>query len=368
MQYAQNKGIVVDMVPFNGFGSEARKSYQWRWEWSPLNAANNAQGVGIARDHFCTLEEPALVDYQKAYVRRLATELNRYDNLIYDVSDEPDLFNTLDDAKVNPWVGAMMDTLISAEAALPKKHLIAQSFYPSLEDHGKQWGADPRTQWISIEYTGGLNQFERQYAYRKPYVLIETVSPVLNPLGFWKEAYGVDSSRIHSWAFILAGGAGFMEFNDDYDSQAPGGRELTRVILGQRKRLMEFMDTLDFIGMQHFTGFAGLRRNAAAGAGSGEAWATGIAEPGKQYALYLSHSFIANVPNGPGYYTTLPGNCENSFQLKGVPAGRYRVDWVRPEDNSPVRSTVVVHPGGDLSLTTPPYSIDLALRIKAASR
>lgn len=368
MQYARSKSVIVDIVPFNGFGSEARKSYQWRWEWAPLNAANNLQGVGTKREHLFTLDEPALVKYEKAYLRKLATELNRYDNLLYDLSDEPDLFNTLDDAKVNPWVGEMMDELIAAEKALPKKHLIAQTYYRSLEDHGKEWGADPRTTWISIEYNGGISAFDRQYAYGKPYVLIETVSPVLNPLGFWKETYGVDASRVHSWAFLLGGGAGFMEFNDDYDSQAPEGREETQTILHQKKLLMDFMDGLDLVRMRRYRDFEGVAKDPGREDSAATAWASAIAEPGKQYALYISRSRVRTVPHGPGYYEVAPGAWQDSLALNNVPAGRYQVDWVNPADLAVVRSATLEHPGGSLRLPGPKYAIDLVLRIKAAGR
>jgi len=35
---------------------------------------------------------------------------------------------------------------------------------------------------------------------------------------------------------------------------------------------MEFMDSLDFVRMQRFTGFEGLRSNAAPGPGAKKAW------------------------------------------------------------------------------------------------
>lgn len=369
MQYAQAKGIIVDICFFNGFGSDEKKSYQWRWEWSPLNDANNVQeGVGTKRDYFCTLQEPALVRYEKAYARKLVSELNRYDNLIYDLSDEPDLFNTIDDAKVNPWVSAMMDEVIATEARLPKKHLLAQSFYRSLEDHGKKWGADQRTSWISVEYTVGLEMFDKEYAYNKPYVLIETITPVLNPLGFWKEAYGADASRVHSWAFMLAGGAGFMEFNDDFDSEAPAGRAVTRTILQQRKVLRDFMERLNYERMYRFTDFGGVGKSPSRDDKTGLAWATAIAETGKQYALYVSHSYSGKLKvNGPGYYAPVPGSYEDSITLQNVPAGRYRIDWVNPSDGVVVRTVAVQHPAGGLVLRTPKYAIDIAARVRVVA-
>ncbi len=93
-----------------------------------------------------------------------------------------------------------------------------------------------------------------------------------------------------------------------------------------------------------------------------------IAEPGRQYALYASHSYIRNVPNGPGFYEAVPGDYQETITLKSVPAGNYRAEWFRPSDLSPLLAATLQHPGGDLSLPTPRYAIDIALRLKLLSR
>lgn len=390
MKHAQEKEVIVDICLFNGWGTDEKKTYQWRWEWSPLNDANNVQdGIGIKRDHQCTLEEPALVAYQKAYVRKLITELNLYDNLIYDVADEPDFFNAIDDKKVNPWIDAMMGEIIRTEENLPQRHLIAETYHRSLEDHGKKWGADPRTSWISVEYTAGLEALAAQYAHRKPYVLIETTTPILNPLGFWGIEYGVDASRVHAWPFMVAGGAGCLEFNDDFDSQAPAGRERTAQILRQRGILRRFIESFDFVRMSRFTGFSGIEKSplrdksGTSGPNQGgltveelnRAWATAMAQPGRQYALYVSHSYVSTATartgpagGGPGCYKVLPGNYREEITLKDVPANSYRVEWINPESGAVIHSARIMHPGGNLTLKTPDYKIDIALRMKAINK
>ena len=388
MGYAQKKNVIVDVCLFNGWGTEAKKTYQERWEWCPLNDANNVQeGVGLKRDTHCTLEEPKLVEYQKAYVRKLTSELNRYDNLIYDVADEPDFFNAIDDQKVNPWISVMLDEIIATEAMLPKRHLIAETYHPSLENNGKKWGADPRTKWISVEYTAGLDSFTRQYAHGKPYVLIETTTPILNPLGFWGAEYGVDSSRVHAWPFLTAGGAGVLEFNDDYDSQAPAGRERTAEILRQRGIARKFIESFEFVRMRPFTKFTGINstpvreRPIASGATPppprpedlNQPWGTAMAEPGRQYALYVSHSYIGSAQarvgsagGGPGCYRAVPGTYRETITLQDIPASTYVIEWIDPATGKTIESRQLQHAGGHLTLTTPSYSIDLALRMKAA--
>jgi len=373
MQYAQSKGIIVDICFFNGMGRDSDKSgfKPWRWVRSALNDSNNIQvGVGTKRDYSCTLEEPALVKYEKAYVHKIVSELNQYENLIYDISDEPDLFNKIDDSKVNPWISTLIDEVINTEASMPKKHVIAETYHYSLEDHGKKWGADPLTSWISVEYQYGLDSFAIQYSYNKPYVLIETASPVFNPIrAIWKLGYGIHASRVHSWAFILAGGAGFMEFNEDYDSQAPGGRAITDTILHQKKILKDFMDGLDYTKMYHYTGFIGINNNAIRNDTTGQVWGTSIAEKGRQYALYISHSFLKrlNPTSGPWHYEPVQGSYNEQIALTDIPANSYKVEWINPSEGKLVQTLNIKHTGGDLKLQIPGYSIDIALRMKAVS-
>ncbi len=389
MSYAQQKDVIVDICLFNGWGTTEKKNYEWRWAWCPLNDVNNIQeGVGLRREDQCTLAEPRLVAYQKAYVRKLVTELNRYDNLIYDIADEPDFFNAVDDQLVNPWIDAMIDEVIATEAALPKRHLIAQTFHPSLENNGKKWGADPRTAWISVEYTNGLDSFARQYAHGKPYVLIETTTPILNPLGFWGDEYGVDASRVHGWPFMTAGGAGVLEFNDDFDSQAPAGRERTAEILKQRGILRSFIESFDFVRMKPFKDFSGINSTALRARPPANApkqppprledlnqpWGTAMAEPGRQYALYVSHSYIGNAlarvgaaGGGPGCYRVVPGSYRETIVFKDVPAGTYTVEWIEPATGRIVGQRRAAHAGGSMELITPTYTVDLALRMKAVA-
>jgi len=366
MSYALSRDIIVDIVLFNGFGTEEDDTYHEKWGLCALNDKNNIQkGVGTKRDYFCTLQEDMLTEYQKAYVHKIVTELNRYDNLIYDIADEPDFFNLISESLVNPWISAMIDEVLNTEAILPKKHLIGQTHHPTLEDgvgtEFMDWCMDPRTSWISVEYTIGMEDFSKEYAINKPYVLIETMSPVANPIGFWKNGYGVDASRVHAWAFLIAGGAGFMEYNDDYDPDKPAGGPITTNILRQKKVLLDFLYGFDFISMRHYSGFSGVNHEAIRD--TADIWATAMAEPGKQYAMYINYSCIpASV--SPGFYKAIPGNYQEKIILEDVPAGNYSIEWVNPTDGNLIgKSVLISHPGGSLKLNTPEFSVDIALKI-----
>jgi hypothetical protein len=366
MNHALSRGIIVDIVLFNGFGTDKEKTYQERWELCALNDTNNVQkGVGTKRDYFCTLQEESLVNYQKAYVHKLVTELNRYDNLIYDIADEPDFFNMIPESLVNPWICVMLEEVLDTEANLPVKHLIGQTHHPSLEDgegtEYKDWCTDPRTSWISVEYTFGLKDFSTEYAMNKPYVLIETVSPVANPIGFWKSGYGVDAARVHAWAFLVAGGIGFMEYNDDYDPAKPSGGPVTDEILRQKKVLLDFLYGFDFTRMSYYTGFSGINHQPIRD--TTIAWASAMAETGKQYVMYINYSYI-DCSVAPGFYHVMPGQYQETVTLNNVPSGNYSIEWVNPSDGNLLERPVLkTHPGGSITLKTPLFSVDIALRM-----
>ncbi len=97
----------------------------------------------------------------------------------------------------------------------------------------------------------------------------------------------VSSSRIHAWAFLVGGGAGFLEWSAQYHPGVPSDAEPQATILRQKQVLREFLEGFEFVEMRRFTGFDGAGREPSTTA---SAWATAIAEPGRQYALYLSRS------------------------------------------------------------------------------
>jgi hypothetical protein len=71
-----------------------------------------------------------------------------------------------------------------------------------------------------------------------------------------------------------------------------------------------------------------------------------LSDPGKQYAFYLN--------NGT--------KCELKLDL---PKGNYKADWISTLDGKIVRSESLKHSGGELSMTSPDFRDDIALKIIA---
>ena len=87
-----------------------------------------------------------------------------------------------------------------------------------------------------------------------------------------------------------------------------------------------------------------------------------MSQPGEQYAAYLHHSRLASDLM---YYVATPGHYSETMVLD-MPGGTYKAEWVDPASGSVISSVTFTHQGGKMELDTPPYTLDIALRIKRA--
>src|SRR5262249_11930539 len=82
---ASQRGIIVEFNLFCPFYEESM------WQLSPMNAINNVNGIGaLARTNVYTLDKNGgLLAVQDKLVRKLVTELKAFDNLYYEICNEP---------------------------------------------------------------------------------------------------------------------------------------------------------------------------------------------------------------------------------------------------------------------------------------
>jgi len=100
------------------------------WELNPLNAKNNVNDVDeIEWPQYLSTKNPKLFARQAAHVRKIVTELNKYDNVLYEICNEPggDVpgEGNPTTAEVNEWLTALIQMVRETEAGLPNQHLIA---------------------------------------------------------------------------------------------------------------------------------------------------------------------------------------------------------------------------------------------------
>jgi hypothetical protein len=80
---ASARGIAVEVVMFSAY-------YRGGWAGSPMNAANNVNGIGtLTKEQANTLDNGSLKAAQERVVRKIVRELKDADNVYYEIQNEP---------------------------------------------------------------------------------------------------------------------------------------------------------------------------------------------------------------------------------------------------------------------------------------
>jgi len=353
VELARKKDIIVEIPFFNGMYSDC-------WPLMAMYHGNNIQNVGQYEAKDCGLftttdsSNQAVINYQKAYIKKITIELNEYDNLIFDICDEPSLQGLPDgsiiinpDSVILPWINAMTEAYLQAEESLPKTHLLGQT----VQNLSPDLSNEPWCKWLAAEYIKPAEKaLNLNYKNNKPIINVES-----NYFGssLTKNAYTVDAVRIEGWWFMLGGGAGSINLNGEYyRGHETGGVNTQSQITPQKKVLKEFMNNLDLTGLSRFTNFSGIPKDAFSNA---------LAENGKQYALYIFHG--AYEGEWGAHFMPKPGNYRDTLTLNAIPAGVLFVEWIDPASGAVKGSESLTWAGGNLQVITPPYPIDIALWI-----
>ncbi len=349
---AARRNIFVEICFFNS-------QYEDTWPLSPLRVQNNVQGIGQCDWRAAqTLQEAGLVARQDAYVRKLTEEANPFDNVILEICDEPGHIGTGFELS-GPWVAHLADVVLDTERKLPRKHLLAQEVDGPLGGP-VDFAADPRFNVIVGQYIwgddqgemGGMKGLDFKYKDNKPIELNET-----GYFPLWYKGDKIADSRVEAWEFIVGGGAAFNHLNGLFTAENPAGKspENERV-LRALTNLKRFMESFDFARMSPDKDFV------VSGILSPQ-FHRALSEAGKQYALYVHHS----SEKVGGSYTVIPGDYREELVVK-LAAGHYRGEWVAPETGAILAMESFNHAGGNRTLKTPAYKVDIALSLKRASR
>ena len=213
------------------------------WKLSPMNAANNVNGVGkVARDDVYNRDKNGgLLAVQEALVKKLVTELNEFDNLYFEVCNEPYFGGVTDD-----WQRRIVDVIVAAEKPLPNRHLISLNIANGSKKIEKP---HPAVSIFNFHYASPPTAVEENYALNK--VIGD------NETGF--KGTGDTHYRMEAWEFLLAGGGlynnldySFAVGHEDgtfkYPDKPPGGGNTG--FRRQMRVLKEFLDGFDFIRMK----------------------------------------------------------------------------------------------------------------------
>ena len=341
IQAAFEKDIIIEVTLFT--------SYYDNWPFSPLNPINNISLTDtIPSLESQTLQHKALIQYEIAYVEKVAETLKDYPNIIYEIQNEPyqdrgeeielwheyayawnrnDPHNAEADQLSREWQHQMATAIQEVEKGLDYPHIIAENicnFYCSVSY------MDSAINMINFHYANAM-AIQNNYHWNVP-------------LGFDESGFAgpeIDVYRRQAWQFMLSGGASFngLDYsfyvgNEDGDipSKAPGsgGKALRK----QLSYLAEFMGSWDYVNSKPFPSM-------------------NISSPGA-YPNVLIHA------NGLLAYLAGP---EPSYLALEMPSAKYSIEWLDPINGHKVNN-IITHAGGLLKLKCPDHRKEWGIKLE----
>lgn len=344
---AHRLGIIVEVSLFSSIYKEAY------WRYSPLYPDNNINGTTrIDHENVHTLSNGNLLPFQEAMVQKVVTELNDFDNVIYEIQNEPwsdqkgRLYrlnrtvipqnqqwtvksNLASEASLK-WQSHIAGIIRETEASLPKKHLIAQNYC----NYGQPVPAVDNNVDIMNFHYAWPEAVHWNYGFNRP-------------ISFDESGFAPHEKQLYrrmAWRFMLAGGAVFN--NLDY-SFVPGHEDGsfekntspglgTKKLRKQYRYLHDFLSSLDLISMQPANYLV-------------------MHAPGFNYQVLWKEE----TADGAFY---LEGNGKCRIKLK-VPAGNYKVSWLSPKECKLMYAYSATS-DGILSLDGPEVMHDVVLSIE----
>lgn len=330
IEEAGKRDIVVELDLFSNFYDTLQ------WKLSPLYSGNNINGIDNIKDQkeILTLRHPEILEFQEKMVRKIVDELKEFDNLYYEVCNEPYFGDTL---ALREWEAYMTRFVEDAQKDHTFKHLISNNIANNKK--------------LVPETREGVSVYNFHYA--SPPVTVPMNYHLNLVLGDNETGFaGINDTpyRIEAWNFILSGGAlfdhldySFTAGNEDgtfvFGKGQPGGGG--KSLRNQFRILAEFMKSLNYINMKPVSN-KHVRLN-----GQETTTVYGLAETYKVFALHLTRK------------DTIKGTSTVEINL---PAGSYNITWIDTKTGSETVSKIAGHPGGWVGITSPDYIEDIALK------
>ncbi|MGH7957224.1 MAG: hypothetical protein ACREH8_09445, partial [Opitutaceae bacterium] len=352
---AGKRGIVVNVIILSAAYNDVH------WSLNPFNPVNNVNGIDarVARNEILTIDRHGgLLEYQEALVRKIVTELRPFENVIYTINYRRGPNNTME------WERHMIDVLDQAQQAVGDRKLMAVNLGTNTQP-GQE--VDPR-----ISVVDHINASPAAVAAHA------TANRAVGLSYLARELLSDPFARMRAWEFILAGAGMFIHGDASFSVRSPRGESQAPVTAlsgggpNQRRSLRiltEFMDTLDYL---HLRPAPELLAEPLPDGLHGRV----LARPGKSYVVYvripspdLRKARIVE-PNGKVTFdkvvlaSLVPQPSPRRLTLRlNVTPGLYQIEWVTPATGEVARVKPVQHSGGTLTLETPVFSEDIALRL-----
>jgi hypothetical protein len=353
---AGKRGIVVEVVLFSSY-------YGSGWPHSPMNAANNVNGVGtVPSEKANTLDNGNLLAEQERVVRKVVAELRGFDNVYYEIQNEPWADHGVAAGAVNPlvlpedvappgafwknrvdlasaaslaWQARIAAVVGEEERKLGVRHLVAQNYgnhlYP-LRD------VDPAVSVLNFHY-----------AWPEAATLNASLG---RAVGFDESGFANPSDRVaapetdaayrrQSWEFLMAGGGtvslldySFAVGREDgtFVNRAPGGG--SPALRRQLRVLRDFLHGFDIPDLK----------------------------PRPEMVELAPGAFTRAIGTKKRRGVYVRGDGRTVLRLD-LPKGDWREEWIDTKTGTVAKSQAFAHPGGRREVASPAYETDVALRL-----
>lgn len=340
MSSAQEKDIIVEAVLF--FAG-------YLFQHSPLHHSNNInKSDPITAKQYLTLGNGNILTRQRQYCQKLVQELNQYDNLIFNVANEPWFDNQEHPGFASPpplatkkWIQQVSDWIVETERALPKKHLISL-------DYTNEGQIIPENELntffknISVfNHHYDRNAWSVKFNYhRTNHIMSFNETGLMPPV--------TAQYRIQGWKYIFSGGALYNNLDFTFQvghEDGSGGTNFTcewyngctdPEMKYQLAALLRFMNSIQFINMKP--------DYRAVALNYGDENIYPLVWEGHQYAVYFE------------------GGSRAKIKLH-VPPGTWQVKWLQPSDLKELEVETVKLQQGSLDLIGPKYEDDILLYV-----
>jgi hypothetical protein len=364
LDLALQRGIIVELTLLsNSYAPEV-------WALNPLRVENNIQGVGqIEWPEYTSLKNGDVLAYQLAHVRKIVQETASYENVYYEICNEPGggVAGHVTPAEVDAWQMEIAKTIREEMTRAGSQHLIFGSEAFTYTPEFKQ-GLDatfngsmvdvvnvhplPNTVLGGKAYQLGnfmskelqlreLKEFARASASRKKPVVWDED----NCATMFRDEVGWTIHRKRAWTALLSGAHYDMidfSIQNGLETGTPEAQAKLRTWL---RHLSEFFASIDFIHASAGVDWVGdLPQHVVA---------TTFAVTGKDYVAYL-----ADAREVTDKAAVEPITAKVKLAL---PAGKFAIRCFLPVEGR-YQAITDIQGGNAVAIDLPPFRHDLVIR------
>ncbi len=363
---ASQLGIVVELTVFsNSYADNI-------WALHPLREENNKQGIGkMTWQEYTCLRDQDLFKRQAAYARKMIEETSGYDNVYYEICNEPGggVPGHVTPAEVDAWQQKIAEILREELSKRGRRHLIAgQGAFTYSPGFGQSFDASfegTMLDAVNVHPLPNLTYGNRTYQlgnfmskelqleeFRNFFVATaRTQKPCIsdedNCASIYRDDAGWTIHRKRAWMAVFCGAHyDYIDFSITVGSET--GTEASRKkIRTWMKHLSEFIHSFDFVHAQPAPGWIESK--------PGPLVAGALVVPGSDYVAYLA--------DGREEKDASAGEPVSGTVRVALPQGEFRAVLYSPVTGmySPV---LRIQGGQRATIDLPPFEHDIVLRVQ----